>query len=69
LDQLDLQLGGQPRQPLVDLGQGGGAVDVRLAAAEQVQVGAVQDEDLHGSTGCGGGGGGVHLRMRASSSL
>ncbi|MNC96047.1 hypothetical protein D3C83_133180 [compost metagenome] len=46
-DQLDFQLARQGLELLVDLGEGGGAVDVRLAAAEQVQVGAVQDQDLH----------------------
>jgi hypothetical protein len=30
-----------------ELGVGGGAVDLRLAGAEPVEVGAVEDEDLH----------------------
>ena len=38
-------LGGLVHQCLIDLRQGGGAVLVRLAAAQQVQVGPVQDED------------------------
>ena len=41
---------GQRCQPLVDLRQRGRAVDVRLAPAEQVEVRAVQDEDLHGAS-------------------
>ena len=50
LDRLDLhaELGRQRRHLRVDLRQRGVAVDVRLAAAEQVQVRAVQDKELHG---------------------
>ena len=33
------------RAGCVDLGQGGGAVNVGLARAEQVEVGAVEDEE------------------------
>jgi hypothetical protein len=40
-------LGRQLAQARVDLGQGGAAVDLRLALAEQVQIRAVQDQDLH----------------------
>jgi hypothetical protein len=45
----DAALLGQAMQPLIDFGQGRGAVDVRLATAEQVQVGTVEDEEFHGS--------------------
>jgi len=47
-------LGGQR---LVDVGQCGVAVDLRLAGAEQVEVGAVQDQQLrHGIQKTGKGG-------------
>ena len=42
--------GGLCREAKVDLGQGGVAIDLRLAGAEQVQVGAVQDQQLCHST-------------------
>ena len=48
--ELDAALVSEAMQPLVDLRQGRRAVDVRLAAAEQVQVGAVQDQEFHGSS-------------------
>jgi hypothetical protein len=54
LEGLDLhaQFAGQCHQLLVDLGQRGGAIDVRLAAAEQVEVGSVQNQQLrHGGVG------------------
>ena len=54
--QFNIELARQQLQPLVDLRQCSGAVDVRLAAAEQIEVRPVQDQELH-------------LRMRASSSL
>src|SRR6516162_11355523 len=41
--------GGLLAQPRIDLGQRGAAVDLGLALAEQVQVGAVQDQNLHGA--------------------
>ena len=44
---VDLELLRQRLQALVELGERHAAVDVRLAPAEQVQVGAVQDQDLH----------------------
>ncbi len=34
-------------QPFVDGVEGGGAVNRRLARAEQIEVGAVQDQDFH----------------------
>jgi len=44
-------------QRLVDVGQRGVAVDLRLAGAEQVEVGAVQDQQLrHGIRKTGKGG-------------
>jgi hypothetical protein len=44
-------------QGLVDVGQRGVAVDLRLAGAEQVEVGAVQDQQLrHGIRKTGKGG-------------
>jgi hypothetical protein len=45
--QLAFHLARERLQLLVDLREGGAAVDVRLAAAEEVQIGSVQDEDLH----------------------
>ncbi len=45
--QLDLEAARQRLQALVDLRQRHRAVDLRLAAAEQVQVGAMQDQDAH----------------------
>ena len=40
-----------PLQRRVDVGQRGRAVHARLARAEEVQVGAVEDEDVgHGQT-------------------
>ncbi|KAG0939376.1 hypothetical protein G6F31_015314 [Rhizopus arrhizus] len=50
--------GGRLRgQRLVDVGQRGVAVDLRLAGAEQVEVGAVQDQQLrHGIRKTGKGG-------------
>ena len=43
---------GQSLQAEVDIGQGGAAVDIGLAPAEQVQVGAVQYEyGRHGAVG------------------
>ncbi|MNT96317.1 hypothetical protein D3C72_2383800 [compost metagenome] len=44
---LDAEFAGQRGQALVDFRQRGGAIDVRLAAAEQVEVGAVQNKNLH----------------------
>ncbi|MNN82959.1 hypothetical protein D3C81_1999520 [compost metagenome] len=41
------QFTGQRAQALVDFRQGGGAIDVRLAAPEQVEVWAVQNKNLH----------------------
>ena len=54
--QFNVQLSRQQLQPLVDLSQRRGAVDVRFAATEQIEVRSVQDQEFH-------------LRMRASSSL
>jgi hypothetical protein len=46
-DQLDLELLRHLFQLPVDVGERHRAVDVRLAAAKQVQVRAVQHQDLH----------------------
>ena len=46
-DQLDLELAREHLQLLVDLGERHRAVDVRLAAAEEIKVGAVQDQNFH----------------------
>src|SRR5207253_1816056 len=46
-DQLDLELAREHLQLLVDLGERHRAVDLRLPAAEEVQVGAVQDQNFH----------------------
>ena len=53
--ELGAELGGQRLQLGVDLGERGRAVDVRLAPAEQVEVRAVQDQELHAGSlaGCG----------------
>jgi len=45
--ELGAELGGQRLQLGVDLGKRGRAVDVRLAPAEQVEIGAVQHKELH----------------------
>src|SRR5512143_3252570 len=45
--QIDPELTPHLTQSIFDLRESGGSVDVRLAGAEQVQVGAVQNGDLH----------------------
>jgi hypothetical protein len=45
--ELGFELARERLQLVVDLAEAHGAVDMRLAAAEKVQVGAVQDEDFH----------------------
>ena len=45
--ELAAELAGEHLQLGVDLGQRRAAVDVRLAPAKEIEVGAVQDEDLH----------------------
>jgi hypothetical protein len=48
MSSVDAEFAGQVLQLRVDFGQRGLAVDVGFAAPEQVEVGAVQDEDFHG---------------------
>jgi hypothetical protein len=46
--QPEAQLAGAPSAGFLDIRQAGAAVDLRLAGAEQVQIGSVEDENRRG---------------------